>query len=86
MDRKPRPQETKNLLKNKDFRNLILLGFAGTLIFSLCAYIYKAASVLSFQNELLKKDKVRLADAIADISHQLKTPLTSWKTSTAKFV
>ena len=39
--------------------------------------IYKAASILGFQNELLKKDKVRLADAIADISHQLKTPLTS---------
>ena len=37
MDRKPRPQEIKTMLKNKDFRNLILLGFAGTLIFSLCA-------------------------------------------------
>lgn len=39
--------------------------------------IYKAASMLSYQNELLKKDKIRLADSIADISHQLKTPLTS---------
>jgi len=39
--------------------------------------IYKATSTLKQQKELLAKDKVVLADAIADISHQLKTPLTS---------
>lgn len=39
--------------------------------------IYKAASTLSYQKDLLKKDKVALSNAIADISHQLKTPLTS---------
>ncbi|MBR5420447.1 MAG: HAMP domain-containing histidine kinase [Lachnospiraceae bacterium] len=39
--------------------------------------IYKAATTLQYQNELLTEDKVRLAAAIADISHQLKTPLTS---------
>lgn len=39
--------------------------------------IYKAASTLKFQNEILRDDKKQLAAAIADISHQLKTPLTS---------
>ncbi|WP_026653874.1 sensor histidine kinase [Butyrivibrio proteoclasticus] len=39
--------------------------------------IYKATSTLNYQKELLSNDKKALADAIADISHQLKTPLTS---------
>ncbi|MBE5963024.1 MAG: HAMP domain-containing histidine kinase [Lachnospiraceae bacterium] len=39
--------------------------------------IYKMTLMLTEQAELLKKDKVYLADAISDISHQLKTPLTS---------
>ncbi len=39
--------------------------------------IYKATTTLNYQKELLTKDKVALANAIADISHQLKTPLTS---------
>ena len=39
--------------------------------------IYKAASTLKVQNEILRDDKKQLAAAIADISHQLKTPLTS---------
>ena len=39
--------------------------------------IYKTTSTLYYQKELLAKDKAALADAIADISHQLKTPLTS---------
>lgn len=39
--------------------------------------IYKVTLMLSEQAELLKKDKVHLSDAISDISHQLKTPLTS---------
>ena len=39
--------------------------------------IYKAATTLRYQNELLANDKKQLAAAIADISHQLKTPLTS---------
>ncbi len=39
--------------------------------------IYKAASALTYQKELLSKDKAALSNAIADISHQLKTPLTS---------
>lgn len=39
--------------------------------------LYKIITTLSTQNEMLKKDKVYLADSLADISHQLKTPLTS---------
>lgn len=39
--------------------------------------IYKVTVTLAEQAELLKKDKLFLADSISDISHQLKTPLTS---------
>ena len=39
--------------------------------------IYKTTSTLKYQKELLSDDKKNLAAAIADISHQLKTPLTS---------
>ncbi len=39
--------------------------------------IYKATTTLNHQKELLAEDKLRMANAIADISHQLKTPLTS---------
>ena len=39
--------------------------------------IYKVTTTLKYQKELLSKDKKALADALADISHQLKTPLTS---------
>lgn len=37
----------------------------------------KMFSRLREQNEMLEKDRVFLADSIADISHQLRTPLTS---------
>jgi signal transduction histidine kinase len=39
--------------------------------------IYKVTRMLSEYNEKLKQDKLLLADQMADISHQLKTPLTS---------
>ncbi|MFD2168472.1 sensor histidine kinase [Tumebacillus lipolyticus] len=39
--------------------------------------IYKVTLMLSEQRSLLQRDKVQLMDAISDISHQLKTPLTS---------
>lgn len=39
--------------------------------------MYKVTLMLSEQKSLLKRDKVLLTDAISDISHQLKTPLTS---------
>lgn len=40
-------------------------------------YLYKVVVMLQSSNEALKNDKVYLADSLADISHQLKTPLTS---------
>ncbi|WP_342431544.1 HAMP domain-containing sensor histidine kinase [Neobacillus sp. FSL H8-0543] len=39
--------------------------------------IYKVTAMLSEQGSLLQQDKIKLMDAISDISHQLKTPLTS---------
>lgn len=39
--------------------------------------IYKVTLMLAEKSELLRKDKIHLTDAISDISHQLKTPLTS---------
>ncbi len=39
--------------------------------------IYKVTVTLKEQNELLRSDKTAMADALSDISHQLKTPLTS---------
>lgn len=39
--------------------------------------IYKLTLKLVNQAELLQRDKTYLADSISDISHQLKTPLTS---------
>lgn len=39
--------------------------------------IYKVTVRLIEHSSLLKQDKIQLTDAISDISHQLKTPLTS---------
>lgn len=39
--------------------------------------IYKVTRMLSEHRSLLQQDKLQLTDAISDISHQLKTPLTS---------
>ncbi|MDO5294666.1 MAG: HAMP domain-containing sensor histidine kinase [bacterium] len=39
--------------------------------------LYKLCLTLLHQKELLRKDKIFLANAISDISHQLRTPLTS---------
>lgn len=39
--------------------------------------IYKVTVTLREQASLLEKDKIFLANAISDISHQLKTPITS---------
>ncbi len=39
--------------------------------------LYKVTVLLKSQNEQLLADKKALAEALADISHQLKTPLTS---------
>lgn len=37
------------------------------------------------QAEMLQKDKIRLADSIADISHQIRTPLTALNLQLASF-
>ncbi len=39
--------------------------------------IYKVTVMLAEQANLLKSDKIFLADSISNISHQLKTPITS---------
>ncbi|MGM0845656.1 MAG: HAMP domain-containing sensor histidine kinase [Bacillota bacterium] len=39
--------------------------------------IYKVTLMLSEQRSYLEQDKLKLTNAISDISHQLKTPLTS---------
>lgn len=39
--------------------------------------LYKLSLTLNSQAELLIRDKTYLADSLSDISHQLKTPLTS---------
>ena len=39
--------------------------------------IYKITTMLREQAEALRRDKLGLSNSIADISHQLKTPLTS---------
>ena len=39
--------------------------------------IYKVTVMLRERGETLKREKAALADALSDISHQLKTPLTS---------
>lgn len=39
--------------------------------------IYKVTLMLLEQSSILQQDKIQLTDAISDISHQLKTPITS---------
>lgn len=39
--------------------------------------LYKVITILQSQKDALARDKTYLADTLADISHQLKTPLTS---------
>lgn len=39
--------------------------------------LFKVITMLKASNEAVMNDKVYLADSLADISHQLKTPLTS---------
>lgn len=39
--------------------------------------LYKVITILQTQKDKLAKDKTSLSDSLADISHQIKTPLTS---------
>lgn len=65
-----------NRLLNKDYALDIIDNDEGRLS-SLKNDIYKITVMLKEQNEELKQDKMHLANNLADISHQLKTPLTS---------
>lgn len=65
-----------NRLLNKDYDLDIIDNDEGSLS-SLKNDIYKVTVMMKEQNELLKQDKMYLANNLADISHQLKTPLTS---------
>lgn len=65
-----------NRLLNKDYALDIIDNDEGTLS-SLKNDIYKVTVTMKEQNEMLKQDKMYLANNLADISHQLKTPLTS---------
>ena len=65
-----------NRLLNKDYSLDIIDNNEGSLS-ALKNDIYKITVILKEQNEELKEDKMHLANNLADISHQLKTPLTS---------
>ena len=63
-------------LLNKDYSLDIIDNDEGNLSI-LKNEIYKITVMLKEQNEELMQDKMNLANNLADISHQLKTPLTS---------
>lgn len=63
-------------IANGDYQFDIRDNYEGELSI-LKSEIYKVTLMLSQHGSSLKKDKLKLTDAISDISHQLKTPLTS---------
>ncbi len=63
-------------IANGDFRLDVRDNYEGELSL-LKSNIYKVTKMLSEQGNVLHEDKVKLTNAISDISHQLKTPLTS---------
>lgn len=76
---------TKFIENINDYLSLVLQGvysfdmrdnFEGELSI-LKNNIYKVVVMLKSTNEELKKEKLNLAQSLADITHQLKTPLTS---------
>jgi len=68
-------REIDNILH--DCSKFDLKRFAEGELSILHSEIYKMTVRLREQAEALKKDKTFLADSIADISHQIRTPLTS---------
>lgn len=63
-------------ISNGDFHLDVRDNYEGELSI-LKSNIYKVTKMLSEQGSALHEDKAKLTDAISDISHQLKTPLTS---------
>lgn len=80
-----RVQRNRKLIALNDYLNRILAGDESMEIESmeegelsiLKTNLFKVMTLLMHQREYLKDEKIHLANAIADISHQLKTPLTS---------
>lgn len=68
-------QEIDNILHSTS--PIVMENYAEGELSILRTEIYKMTVRLRTQADLLEKDKRYLADAIADISHQIKTPLTS---------
>lgn len=64
-----------NILNNK--YNMDIREYSEGDISNLKNDLYKMTIKLKEQNELSLKDKIYLQDTLSDISHQLKTPLTS---------
>ena len=80
-----RVQRNKKLTAMNDYLNRILAGDESMEIESmeegelsiLKTNLFKVMTLLMHQRAYLKDEKIHMANAIADISHQLKTPLTS---------
>lgn len=78
-------QRNKEITRLSDQLNAILHGdesidldrYSEGALGILQSEIYKMTVTLREQSQRLKADKVFLADSIADISHQMRTPLTS---------
>lgn len=68
-------REIDNILHGKDSINLD--DYSEGELSILQTEVQKLTIRLREQNEALQKDKAYLADSIADISHQIRTPLTS---------
>lgn len=58
-------------------KNISLKNFKEGELAVLSDRMDKLVAILNQQKEILKKDKLYLSDSMADISHQLKTPLTA---------
>lgn len=63
-------------ISNGDFLLDVRDNYEGELSI-LKSQIYKVTKMLSEQGAVLQEDKAKLTNAISDISHQIKTPLTS---------
>lgn len=63
-------------ISNGDYQLDVRDNYEGELSI-LKSQIYKVTKMLSEQGIVLEEDKAKLTNAISDISHQLKTPLTS---------
>lgn len=63
-------------ISNGDFQLDVRDNYEGELSL-LKSQMYKVTKMLSEQGTVLHEDKIKLTNAISDISHQLKTPLTS---------